>query len=132
MRRLLPALCLLLLAAGGDPKPAIENLRAHRQDGSLIVSFELTEVFDQPTIERVESGLPVEFRYVVRLERSRRMWFNRSLERTTLDIAATYNAVTSPKEYRVYPFAGHGVWREHGETKNVWMAKMLGVEATGL
>ena len=45
---------------------------------------------------------------------------------------ATYNAVTSPKEYRVYPFAGHGVWREHGKLKDAWMSKMLGVEASGL
>ena len=45
---------------------------------------------------------------------------------------ATYNEVRSEKEYRVYPFAGHGVYREHGPYKNEWMAKMLGVEATGL
>jgi hypothetical protein len=99
MRRLIPALCLLLLAAGGDLKPAIERLRAHRQDGMLIVSFELTEVFDEPTVERLESGLPLEFRYVVRLEHPRRMWFDRGLGRTTLDIIATYNAVTG--EYLV-------------------------------
>ena len=99
MRRLLPALCLLLLAAGGDSAPAIDNLRAHRQDGTLIVSFELTQVFDEPTIERIESGMPTEFRYVVRLERPRRMWFDRSLGRSTLDIVATYNAVT--QEYLV-------------------------------
>jgi len=45
---------------------------------------------------------------------------------------ATYNAVTSPKEYRVYPFAGHGVGREHGKLKDAWMAKRLGLTASGL
>jgi len=45
---------------------------------------------------------------------------------------ATYNTVTSLKEVRVYPFAGHGDWREHGELKDAWMAKMLGVEVSGL
>jgi cephalosporin-C deacetylase len=45
---------------------------------------------------------------------------------------APYNAVQSEKDYRVYPFAGHGTWREHGACKNQWMAKMLGLEKTGL
>jgi cephalosporin-C deacetylase len=40
---------------------------------------------------------------------------------------ATYNAVTSSKEYRVYPFAGHAVWSEHEKIKNVWMARILDV-----
>ena len=44
---------------------------------------------------------------------------------------APYNAVKSKKEYRVYPFAGHGVWREHGVLKDKWMAKMLGIEKLG-
>ena len=43
-----------------------------------------------------------------------------------------YNAVQSEKEYRVYPFAGHGTWHLHGDYKNAWMAKMLGVEKSGL
>lgn len=45
---------------------------------------------------------------------------------------ATYNAVRSKKEYRVYPLAGHGVYREHGKVKNEWIARMLGVGEGGL
>jgi cephalosporin-C deacetylase len=45
---------------------------------------------------------------------------------------ATYNQVQSAKEYRVYPFAGHNVWYNHSEYKNRWMAKILGVEKSGL
>jgi cephalosporin-C deacetylase len=45
---------------------------------------------------------------------------------------ATYNAVRSPKEYRVYPLAGHGVPREHERLKDRWMARLLGVEQTGI
>ncbi|NQV31969.1 MAG: acetylxylan esterase, partial [Phycisphaeraceae bacterium] len=44
---------------------------------------------------------------------------------------APYNAVKSKKDYRVYPLAGHGVWREHGPLKDQWMAKMLGVNRLG-
>jgi cephalosporin-C deacetylase len=45
---------------------------------------------------------------------------------------ATYNAVRSLKEYRVYPRGGHGVSREHEKLKDRWMAKLLGIEKTGL
>lgn len=45
---------------------------------------------------------------------------------------ATYNQVHSEKEYRIYPFSGHGVWRKHNDVKNKWMAKILNVEESGL
>jgi cephalosporin-C deacetylase-like acetyl esterase len=41
---------------------------------------------------------------------------------------APYNAVKATKEYRVYPFAGHGVWREHSKLKDEWMARMLRIK----
>ncbi len=41
---------------------------------------------------------------------------------------ATYNEVRSEKDYCVYPFSGHGVWYQHNEIKNKWMAKILGLE----
>jgi len=45
---------------------------------------------------------------------------------------ATYNAVRSLKEYRVYPHVGHGVPREHEKLKDRWMARLLGVEEAGI
>jgi cephalosporin-C deacetylase len=44
---------------------------------------------------------------------------------------APYNAVRSKKEYRVYPFAGHSVPREHRKLKEEWMAKRLGIDTIG-
>ncbi|MHC4109789.1 MAG: acetylxylan esterase [Planctomycetota bacterium] len=41
---------------------------------------------------------------------------------------ATYNRVRSRKEYRVYPFSGHGVGNRHNQTKNEWIATILGVK----
>jgi cephalosporin-C deacetylase-like acetyl esterase len=41
---------------------------------------------------------------------------------------APYNAVQAPKEYRVYPFAGHGTWGQHGKLKDQWMAKIFGID----
>jgi cephalosporin-C deacetylase len=45
---------------------------------------------------------------------------------------ATYNQVRSDKEYRIYPFSGHGVWRKHNDVKNKWMAKILSIVELGL
>ncbi len=42
-----------------------------------------------------------------------------------------YNAVQSHKEYRVYPFSGHGVWKQHGKLKDAWMATQLGIDRIG-
>ena len=44
---------------------------------------------------------------------------------------APFNAVRSEKEYRVYPFAGHGTWAQHWKLKNEWMAKKLGIDKIG-
>ncbi len=44
---------------------------------------------------------------------------------------APYNAVTAQKAYRVYPYAGHGVWQQHARLKNEWMANLLGVDTIG-
>jgi cephalosporin-C deacetylase len=39
-----------------------------------------------------------------------------------------YNKIKTEKQYRVYPFSGHGVGAEHNETKNKWIAEKLGVK----
>ncbi len=39
-----------------------------------------------------------------------------------------YNKIKTAKQYRVYPFSGHGVGREHNKTKNKWIAEKLGVK----
>lgn len=44
---------------------------------------------------------------------------------------APYNALSSPKEYLVYPFAGHSTWQQHSDVKNAWMAKILGIDNLG-
>jgi len=45
---------------------------------------------------------------------------------------ATYNQVYSLKEYHVSPFSGHSTDRKCKDLKNRWMAKILGIEETGL
>jgi len=45
---------------------------------------------------------------------------------------ATYNKVTSPKEYWISPFSGHSSSRTYKDLKNKWIAERLGVEEKGL
>jgi hypothetical protein len=49
--------------------------------------------------ERVQSGLPTELAFTLRLEHPRVWWFDKVFERTTLQVVAMYNAVT--REYLV-------------------------------
>jgi len=38
---------------------------------------------------------------------------------------ATYNRIAGPKEYIVYPDAGHGILREHHEVAGAWLERVL-------
>jgi hypothetical protein len=97
------ALALLLLLSVSAPavaqEPRIENLNVSQQNGRILVSFELLDALDDEMIERVESGLPTELMFTLRLEHPRGWWFDNVIERTTLQVVAMYNAVT--REYLV-------------------------------
>ena len=99
MRPLIALFPAFLLAAGGQAQPEIQGLHAHRQGDTLMVSFELRGAFDEPFLERLQSGLPTELLYVLHIERPRRWWIDQDLGRTTLKVVAMYNAVT--QEYLV-------------------------------
>jgi hypothetical protein len=92
---------LLLLAVGGigEPEPRIENLHVTRQNGRILVSFQLLDALDEEMLERVQSGLPTELAFTLRLEHPRVWWFDRVFDRATLQVVAMYNAVT--REYLV-------------------------------
>ena len=100
----------LTLAAGAqdeadsapDPAPGaprIENLAVATQSGRILVSFELLDAIDDEMRERVQSGLPTELSFTLRLEHPRYWWFDRVFDKSTLQVVAMYNAVT--REYLV-------------------------------
>jgi hypothetical protein len=101
--RVWKALTLVLLlqsaAGGGGREPRIEGLNVTRQNGRILVSFELRDALDAEMRERVQSGLPTELAFTLRLERPRVWWFDRVFDRSTLQVVAMYNAVT--REYLV-------------------------------
>lgn len=80
-------------AAGADPT-VLDELRVE-VDGNLArVSFSLDGAFTPRFVERLESGLPASFVYQLELFRDHRKWFDNSLARARLHVAAMYDAGT--------------------------------------
>jgi len=94
MRKLALSLLPTLFLVAGVRDATIEDLRAVFEGDGLHVGFRLQGAFDEPTLERIRSGLPTIFTYQVRIERPRWWWFDRGVVRSTLEISATYKAVT--------------------------------------
>jgi hypothetical protein len=99
MRKIAATLLLLAATAAGAQEARIEGLHVTRQNGRILVSFELRDALDDEMRERVESGLPTELAFTLRLERPRGWWFDKVFDRATLQVVAMYNAVT--REYLV-------------------------------
>jgi hypothetical protein len=93
------ALLLVLPVSAALAEPRIEDLNVVRQNGRILVSFELLDALDPGMLDRVQSGLPTQLDFTLRLEHPRVWWFDRVFERASLQVVAMYNAVT--REYLV-------------------------------
>ena len=93
----------MLLLAGSLPASAksarISDLLVSQDGTSLLLSFQLLDGFTESLVEKIESGLPTGFSYHVKVERPRRWWLNRTVEKSTLQVVAMYNAIT--REYLI-------------------------------
>ena len=93
----------VVLATGVLPAQAktakITDLHVTQDGPSLLLSFQLLDALTETLIERIESGLPTGFTYHVKVERPRKWWLNRTIERSTLQVVAMYNAIT--REYLI-------------------------------
>ena len=58
----------------------------------ILVSLELDDAFDDRWVERLESGLPTELNYDLRLARDRQ-WFDKGLVKCRLTLIAMFDAV---------------------------------------
>lgn len=99
MWKALGLLLFLSVSVAGAQEPRIENLSVARQNGRILVSFELLDALDDEMLERVQSGLPTELAFTLRLEHPRVWWFDKVFDRAMLQVVAMYNAVT--REYLV-------------------------------
>jgi len=95
----LTAITLLALASlPAAAQVSIEELTAVLDGDRVHVAFRLDGAFERPVILReLETGLPTVFSFHVDLVKKRHNWFDKVLESTHLEFAATFNAVT--REY---------------------------------
>ena len=80
-------------------EPRLTDLRIAFEDRQIQLSFKLLGAFDDDLRKRLESGLPTSFTFDFELVRTRKSWFNKSVDSSTLQVTAMYNAVT--REYLI-------------------------------
>jgi hypothetical protein len=91
-------LLYLVAASGFAADPKIDNLTAAASNGKVTVHFNLLKAFDRPQIAQgLQSGVPTGFTYVVEIYRDRPNWFDEGIDRSRIEVIATFNSVT--REY---------------------------------
>jgi hypothetical protein len=99
VRSLAISILYLLLGTGvfaADPK--IENLSATAANGKVSAHFSLLNAFDRAEIvQGLQSGVPTSFAYIVEVYRDRPNWFDEGIDRSRIEVIATFNSVT--REY---------------------------------
>lgn len=93
-------LSLTLWTAAEPPKPRIASLEVHAAGSQIELGFDLLDAFDASLRERIESGLPTSIIYEMQLVRERKLWFDRKVARSTLEVTTTYDGVTM--EYQIH------------------------------
>jgi hypothetical protein len=95
---LLSFLIYLLAASGFADDPKIDSLVATAANGKVSARFTLLNAFDHPQIvQGLQSGVPTGFSYTVEIYRAHPNWFDEGIDRSRIDVIATYNSVT--REY---------------------------------
>ena len=87
------------VSAEGDSRLSISQLSAVVRDGRVVLDLESEGLLDARSLERLESGLPLEYRYQVEIFSRRRGWFDKGRGNATIDLQAVYDAVS--REYTV-------------------------------
>jgi hypothetical protein len=92
-------LLALLLAEGESPKPHLSALELALDGPRVLVTVELVDAFDDELVERIQTGLPSGYDYQFRLLKDFKFWWDQDVDSTTLQVFATYDAVS--REYLV-------------------------------
>ena len=89
---------ILLPSALVAANPAIENLSATAANGKVSVHLTLANGFNSAqTIQALQSGIPTSFTYTVEIYRDRPNWFDEGIDRSRIEVIASFNSVT--REY---------------------------------
>ncbi len=99
--RVVALLALISLSAAAERRtePRIEGLAATMHGaGRVNVRFQLADAFQSNnTVQALQSGLPTSFTYVIEIYRSRSKWFDEGIDRSRIEVIASFNSVT--REY---------------------------------
>jgi hypothetical protein len=99
VRFLAISILYLALATGvfaADPE--IDGLTATSANGKVSAHFTLLHAFDRAEIvQGLQSGVPTSFAYVIEVYRDRPNWFDEGIDRSRIEVIATFNSVT--REY---------------------------------
>jgi hypothetical protein len=98
----LPLGFLVLAAVVGSPAEApgatrVADLRLSARAQQLAVSCVLRDAFDEEFRRRLDSGLPTSLVYEIELTRERRLWVDKTVGRSRLQMIVMFNALT--REY---------------------------------
>ncbi len=80
-------------------EPRITDVRIAFDKQQILLSFKLLGALDDDLRRRLESGLPTSFTFDFQLVRTRKSWFDKAVDSSSLQITAMYNAVT--REYLI-------------------------------
>jgi len=97
MRFVAPFAALLLAASLAQAaKPVIQDLETRAEGPRVLVSFRVSDAFDDDVFERIHSGIPVVFRYRADLVRPRGfpLFIDKRLGRTDVETEVVYNGLT--------------------------------------
>ena len=99
MRSLAISIIYLAFATGVfAADPSIDNLTATAANGKVSAHFTLLNAFDRAEIvQGLQSGVPTSFAYVIEVYRDRPNWFDEGIDRSRIEVIATFNSVT--REY---------------------------------
>lgn len=102
---LLASLTLLLFfllawpAAGGGGGPVIANIALTGSGGRLLLSAAVKDCFTKEMLEGVQSGIPITFRFKIRLERLRSWWLNETVNSLGINHTLSYDPIR--RDYQV-------------------------------
>jgi hypothetical protein len=78
----------------------LKNITISSTDKKLLVSLEVEGAFTQDVMEAILKGVPADFSFLVKLDRSRRWWTNEEL--ADIEVTHTIRYDNLKKEFSVY------------------------------
>ncbi|WP_417911644.1 DUF4390 domain-containing protein [Candidatus Electronema sp. TJ] len=86
-------------AAGGDSRPLIADITLTGSGGRLLLSAAVKDCFTKEMLEGVHNGIPVTFRFKLRLERHRSWWLNQTVNSLGINHTLSYDPIR--RDYQV-------------------------------